>query len=647
MPDNSKTRLGYFIEFPLWQDAVRLLNFQIQQKKTNRHYNTFSMFYYEKLNNPCLNIDDEDYFKMKIASNLFYGLKKEFAVFYYVIPKSGLGLRNYTFFTYPIKIVYYSVGIYLLKLSEEFINERYKKLSNIKAYYGGNISYKDGKLKITSENIYYRSFYEQFKADIKIETLGETQNRIIIKLDIENYFNELSIPNLLQLLHAFIKPSIQMDMRYDGFTREQIICFFMFIAKGKAGIAQSDNNIISNFIGYLYLIFGDLFIDDILKTHRDVIEIYKIIRYTDDIHISITFKEKIDDKKQGELAYIIALQIAEVLYTKLNLKLNLKTRLFRLKSKQEKDELLTNIRKLSPNNEYTKHDGDPDETESSSQVVNNPQDKLKKIFKELRKIKKSKIEDYFVRDRSVQEEILQEVFDKRVEQILSKPENKSIIAKIFENFNFDLIKVQPLEILVIIFSHEMIVNNLKVFLIEKEIITISDADLIIRFLCQTNFCDPTLLLQLKKNTHTKEIAETFLDAKLNCDIPGYYNLTCMQMKRLSEMPDVIEQTRLRVLNEMSGSYSVALNHLVNEMHAVCIKQEKANKKDYDVNSVVKYINSKHISHETCIKIRNLFDRRNSNSVSHPGSDNSIAWEVTKEEYLDYYEHVGKCLSFLL
>ncbi len=72
--------------------------------------------------------------------------------------------------------------------------------------------------------------------------------------------------------------------------------------------------------------------DDILKKHRDVIDKYKIIRYTDDIHISITFKKEIEEKRQGEVAYVIALQIAEVLYTKLNLKLNLKTRLFRLKS---------------------------------------------------------------------------------------------------------------------------------------------------------------------------------------------------------------------------------------------------------------------------------------------------------------------------
>ncbi|WP_228036805.1 hypothetical protein [Cuspidothrix issatschenkoi] len=138
-----------------------------------------------------------------------------------------------------------------------------------------------------------------------------------------------------------------------------------------------------------------------------------------------------------------------------------------------------------------------------------------------------------------------------------------------------------------------------------------------------------------------------MNANLNCDIPGYHCLSCMQMKKLSKMPDVIEQIRLRVLSERSGSYSVALNHLVNEIQAVCVKLEQKDKKEYDVNKLVEFINSKHIPHETCITTRNLFDRRNNNSVSHPGSDNSIAWEVTEEEYLNYYEHVGKCLNFLL
>jgi AbiA family abortive infection protein len=650
MTDRIKTQLGYFIKYEYWQDALKLLNFQIKQKQTNRHYNTLSIFYYEKLDVACLNLDSQEYFKTKIQSSLFYGLKKEFAVFSYVIPKPGLGLRDYKFFTYPMRTIYYAVGLYLLKLSQEFLVENYKKIETIEAFYGGNLSYKD-KIQITSKNIYYRNFHELFKSKIKEETISGTQDKVILKLDIENYFNELSMPRLLHLLHIFIKPSVQVNMAYDLFTREQIICFFQSIANGKSGIPQSDNNIISSFIGYLYLVFGDLFIDDILKKNRDVIDSHKIIRYTDDIYISITFRQGIEQERQGVFLHLIGSQIAEVLYSKLSLKLNLKTRLYRLARNEEKEELLRNIRKLSPSDEDIKlnreNQEDQDKSKNIDQTIKNPQDKLNKIFQELRNIKKSRVEDYFIGERSAQEEILQEVFDKRVEQILDKLVNKKKIKEIFKDFNFDLIKVQPLEILVILLTDETAIKNFKKFYLQKRIITTSDADLIIKFLCQTDFSDDDLLLKLKENIHMQDIVNIFLDAQLNCDKPGYYGLTCMQMRKISEMPDVIEQTRLRVLSERTGSYSVALNHLVNEIHALCIKHEKANKKDYDVNDVVKFLYSKSVPHEICIKIRNLFDRRNSNSVSHPGSDSSMAWEVTREEYLDYYEHVGKCLDFLV
>ena len=614
------------------------------------------MFYYEKLDITCPNHAIQEYFNIKISSSLFYGLKKEFAIHSYVIPKSGLGLRDYKFFTYPMRVIYYAVGLYLLKLSQEFLIETYKKIETIDAFYGGNLSYKDKKLQLNSKNIYYRSFHEQFKSTINEEIKFDNQGKVILKLDIENYFNELSIPRLLHFLSRFIKPSVQANMTYDIFTREQIICFFQFISNGKSGIPQSDNNLISSFVGYLYLVFGDLFIDNILRKYKDSIESHKIIRYTDDIYISIAFKQNINQEVQGFLIHSFASQVAEVLYSELGLKLNLKTRLYRLSKKKEKEELLKNIRKRSPSDEYFSaiQEDDEEEKEEVEPLAETPQDKLNKIFIELRNIKKSRVEDYFMRENSeyengkiVKEEILKEVFDKSVEQILDKPENKKEIKQIFKKFNFDLVKIQPLEILIVLLKDETATKGFRKFCLNKTIITTGDADLIIKFLCQTSFNDQNLLHKLRQNPHMSSIVDVFLNEKLNCDKPGYYSLACMQMKKLSEMPDVLEQTRLRILNERSISYSVALNHLVNEIHAVCIKQDKTNKKNYDVNDVVKFLQSQGIQHETCIKIRNLFDRRNSNSVSHPGSDGSLAWEVTKEEYLDYYEHVGQCLEFLL
>jgi len=112
MTKSDTTQLGYFINFDLWKDALDLLNFQIKQKTKNRHFNTLSMFYYEKLDINCLNHPTPDYFNptpeyfnIKISSSLFYGLKKEFSVLSYVIPKPGLGLRDYKFFTYPMRAV--------------------------------------------------------------------------------------------------------------------------------------------------------------------------------------------------------------------------------------------------------------------------------------------------------------------------------------------------------------------------------------------------------------------------------------------------------------------------------------------------------------------------------------------------------------
>ncbi|MEH2318974.1 AbiA family abortive infection protein [Nostoc sp.] len=649
MNNSNKTQLGYFVSFSLWQDALDLLNYQIKQKQTNRHFNTLSMFYYEKLDTICLNNAAQDYFDIKISSNLFYGLKKEFAVLSHVTPKPGLGLRDYKFFTYPMRVIYYAVGLYLLKLSQEFLTETYKKIGNIEAFYGGNLIYKLEKLQLTSKNIYYRTFHEQFKSIIKEETISVNQGKVILKLDIENYYNELSIYRLLHFLSLYIKPSVQANMVYDIFTKDQIICLFEFISNGNSGIPQGDNNIISNFIGYLYLVFGDLFIDNIILIYKHSIDSHKIIRYTDDIYISITFKQNITEVEQSLFIHSIASKIAEVLYSKVGLKLNLKTKLYRLSKKEEKEELLQNIRKVSPRDEYfsDSQEDEEDEDKKNEPVIDTPQDKLNKIFRELRKIKKSRVEDYFIRGNSAQEEILQEVFNKSVEQILDKPANKKKIRQIFKNFNFHLVKVQPLEILIILLKDEITSSEFRKFCLDKTVINTGDVDLITKFLCQTNFSDDDLLFKLKENVHMSDIVDIYVDAKLNCNKPGYYNLACMQMKKLSEMPDVLEQTRLRILNERSKSYSVALNHLVNEIHAVCIKQEKANKKNYDVNDVVKFLNSKGIQHETCIKIRNLFDRRNSNSVSHPGSDGSVAWEVTQEEYLDYYEHIGKCLDFLL
>ena len=80
---------------------------------------------------------------------------------------------------------------------------------------------------------------------------------------------------------------------------------FPFLISCQAGRRVSRNRItmLSSFIGHLFLVFGDLFFDDELRKHGDSVDSYTIIRYVDDIYISITFKEQ-DSNLRGARAKI-------------------------------------------------------------------------------------------------------------------------------------------------------------------------------------------------------------------------------------------------------------------------------------------------------------------------------------------------------
>lgn len=71
MQNFSSSQLGYFLDFSLWQQAKKLLDFQIQQMENNKHYNTLSMFYYKQIAPLATALETEDYFNQRVASNLF------------------------------------------------------------------------------------------------------------------------------------------------------------------------------------------------------------------------------------------------------------------------------------------------------------------------------------------------------------------------------------------------------------------------------------------------------------------------------------------------------------------------------------------------------------------------------------------------
>lgn len=635
---DTTPQLGYFLEYRFWESALDLLEYQLSLKPDNKHFNTLSMFYYERLNSSDKRqLRDPEYFEHRIANNLLYGLGKEFAIFSYPIPKSNLGLRKYRFFTYPMRIAYYAIGLYLLRLSQELVQQYYKSHERIHADYGGSLLFdeKTDKLHLTYNAVWYKPHYRHFRNRARKVIQGDVSNRVVIHIDIQNYFEEISISSLLGFLTDYVKPSIQKEMSFDPITRGQISSFFEFVCNGRTGIPQTDNDVISSFLGYLYLVFGDLFLDQEVNKDREIILEHAILRYMDDMYITLDFRGDISPTDREIYISSLAARISDCLYQRLGLRLNTKTRLFWLHKQNDIAALLKNLKKVSPGHEVKDDDNKGD-----------PNDKLDKIFEQLEKLKRSTLDPTFGERGDLDYEILKEIYDKSVAQLMNRKDNKERIQQIFDGFNFDLILAQPREILIILLIDPAATTAFQNFLLQKKSLTSRDVYLILNFLCQTGFNSPQLVKLLQNSTLMQQVMSEFECQQVSKQYPGYFELCECQILKLVDLPNVIEQIRLRVQCERKGDYSVALNHLLNEIHVVChwLDSRGISEKNYDSNHVSKFLATKRVPHETCIKIRNLFDRRNKNPVSHA---DPIAWPVSQDEYIDYHYHVGVCLGHIL
>lgn len=365
--ENNRYNLGYFLEYDFWNQAIKMLDCQLKgkskawNKKNKKVLLPLNFKYFDKISAEYEGIiNKEKYFKERIANNFFYGLDKEFFIYEYQKSKSSFGLRNYYFFSYPLILVHYCIGIYLLKLSQKFMDE-ICKLNNDnqkcyeKSYYGGKLrfDFKNNSLLFNNayERFYYLQHYKEFKMDIKKE-MNDTSNKVVIKMDIANYYDNIDIRWLLYYLDECIDDETKWDLNFDEYTKDQISFFYEFIMKDKIGIPQSDNNIVSDFIGYLYLFFADMFIIDEIGRNIDV-EQFKLIRYVDDIYIVLKYGEatsnveSFDYEELRKASVKVLSKTSDLLYYKFGLKLNNKTKIYLVEKEEEKKEFLKNFKKVS------------------------------------------------------------------------------------------------------------------------------------------------------------------------------------------------------------------------------------------------------------------------------------------------------------
>ena len=382
--------------------------------------------------------------------------------------------------------------------------------------------------------------------------------------------------------------------------------------------------------------FADLFVDDELWENNDLIDNHTIIRYMDDTYISILFKEQANGLRD-KVINSLALRISDCLYKKLGLRLNPKTRLYDLNQESHRKALESNLKKVSQ-----RHEAPNEENNESAEK------KLQYIFTELKNLKRSSIDPYFQGTRELNEETLKAVYDEDVQHMLRNPSVKSHLTEIFlgsGGFDFELTNAYPIPIIILIMACDGVSDEFEKSLLSKPRLTSRDISLTLSYLCQNAFPQSELLDLLKRDPQMGEIMEIFNGRGPASHLLGYFDLKEEQILRINR-PHVIEQMRLRVLCEQKGDYSVALNHLLNEIQAIChrLDGEPTALNAYNVKKVSQFLRREKVPHGTQAHIQKLFDQRNKSPVSHA---DPLARPVTKSRYETHRHHVGECLNHLL
>jgi len=635
--------LSHFLKYEHWTSGIELLEAQIDMSEHNAHFKTLACKLYKDSDNVLNTIKTKEFFEDFVSTGLFYGLEDIFKTHSYSIPKNGLGVRNFHFMSLPMRILYYAIGSYIIEITEEFMSfhEGTKVKKTISTYYGGKLITNNNKLVLNLDNLYFLKHYRDFKEEL----LDEARNNkpFIIRFDIENYFDNVNIRNLLDNIEKYIKPGVKLEKRYDEITKSTISTFLRYMLLGHDGLPQADNDIISSYLANLNLITLDYKIEGIIQKNKNTSTFngrHKIVRYIDDIFIflepdilgDLSNPPLIKEELKQE-AILLSNLISEQTFSNLGLRFNNKSQLFYLTSDKDREEFLDVIKKISIYNVDI----------SNEKSVHR---KYNTFIDSIHKFKDSNVKSNFTFNNLKEiEDGIKGIYDKNLRKYILKKERKRELRWLLRDINLHNTSYLSDEFNVILSIFETTKFRYKIHLkrnIQKTAIYYKN---LLTFLLVNDFHDEELIEILHSSTPFGKIINYNDNISNNFESVGYFNISFDNFSRIKNQKRIIGQIHLRRLSEINKDYTVALSHLLNEVHVICESFDPNRRgNDYKAPNAIEYLFNKSVPKETIIGIQNLFDRRNKSPVSH--ADNN-AIPVSKTEYFYYKNMVGNCIQHIL
>ncbi len=188
------------------------------------------------------------------------------------------------------------------------------------------------------------------------------------------------------------------------------------------------------------------------------------------------------------------------------------------------------------------------------------------------------------------------------------------------------------------------------YLLEKQHYSSHDIIIAITYLGQIDFDDAEILQKICQNRFGKMLVEDFQLSEIPSEQPGYFNVSDMHLLLIRDEHDITRQIERRVLAERRRDFSVAMNHLINELEALCFAfdpDRPESIKKYNQESVQRFIEGHGALRSDLSMIPAIYKGRHSNSVSHPGSYLEPIQTVLENDYLRYKGVIGRFIKKIL
>jgi hypothetical protein len=607
-----------------------------------------------------------NFYKKYIATDLVFAVPELFASDVVFIPKRLTGLREYRYFSCFSMILYNAVGLVFMECCDQFVTNLNFIKKGIYCYRPTRFVRNSNGKEWGAKNGYrveYKKFSERCKKEVE-------SGDVVLQIDIGSYYETIKHPVLTELIRNFAPESALKRIGFTEASFETLNFYFNSMMDSNQGIPQGRKNLVSDYLGHLYLMPFDMAVSEL--SHAEGLNFKCSVRYVDDIFIVFTKDSKLADKEVYRKLLHIEQRISSWLHKNLGLALQSeKTQRRIVTDDTELDEFWEGFLKAvsSPSVNVPGEERNQ-ESEMKSRLVG-----FCKSLEKLR-FRSGGTFDFKVSDED--REVLKDVFERNFGAFLLKPSNQELVRQSLRSVDFDLTAdhISILSALLLLKSKEkspyieafegflrdrldlsdkrhihilfeMLAAGLPITKVRRFINRSKDAliaDNYGKYLAV--FCgsgndldDGSLYARLsREHTNISVPLRTFL---FKSSDP--FTLLIADLVKSPELlgNEAIVQPLKLFMSEFRGyRWDTAFNHFHNFFHELCKNTLRLTDTD-SVNTIIARISG--LSLEDELAVLQFYDRRNFNAVSHPSKDGRPAVKVNRAD-LDSF--MGRILKII-